>query len=111
MKETIQIRCTTKCNSGDKMFLCERHLCKIFEGDWCNKNFTACLVERTSNKRPYVDAIKVNVPNNFANKGIVFETPNGIMHSEVLTIYSDDVVLDHNMKNREFWAWLELEKY
>jgi len=110
VKETIQIHCTTNYNSGNKMFLCERHLRQIFEGDWCNQDFTACLVERTSNKRPYVEAIKVKVPNDFRSKGVIFEMPSGIMHSIVLTVYADDVVLYHSLKNRKFWAWVEPEE-
>jgi len=92
------------------MFLCERHITEIFEDDWHETNFTACLIERTSNKRPYVDAIKINIPTTFIDKGIAFERANGRMHYEVLTIFADDVILQLNMKNKKFWAWVEPEE-
>lgn len=93
-----------------ELYVCARILGEIWEGDYYNiRKFTVCLKERTSEKRPYKAAIKLDIPRYFVRKGVKYELEDGSMSDgTVLTCSADAHVIQRKLQNKKYWAWLEL---
>ena len=111
MTKILEIPCTT-IGSGrpDRMFTCRSVMDDLFEGEWFNTNFTACLKRATPlSRRPIRDAIKIEVPKNFVNKGINVEQPDGRFLHNVLTFCADNHIKVNKLQGKSWWVWAELE--
>jgi hypothetical protein len=106
----IEIPCTTKGHGyGNRMYVCRYVLEKLFEDEWNDRDFVACLKKATrKSRRPRRDALKINVPANFVQKGIYAEYPTGRMDQNVLTAEADEFIHQRDLIG-EYWAWVEYE--
>jgi len=109
MKIDLEIPCTTRgVRYNGRMFICTSNLEKLFEGDWTNRDFVACLKRATpKSRRPRRDALKVKISYNFAGKGLVVEGPDGRFTEELLTSEADKYIRDNNLELTEQWVWVE----
>jgi hypothetical protein len=95
----------------DSMFLCGSTLAAIWDHEFpYDSEWTVCLRKRTpKGRRPYKEAIKLDIPSNFEHLGVEFEMSNGRMSpGKLLTHDSDDRVNDNNLRG-EYWAWIEMD--
>lgn len=110
MTKILEIPCTTKgSNYHGRMFTCRAVVEDLFEGDWTNVEFVACLKRATvGSRRPIRDAVKIKIPTNFVNKGINVEQPDGKFRHNVLTFCADDHVKRNKLQGKNWWVWAEL---
>lgn len=94
----------------DQLYICARVLGEIWEGNFYNiQEFTVCLKERTSTKRPVKEAVKLNIPRTFVKNGVKYELGCGAMsEGHILTYTADAIVKKHKLQNKKYWAWLEV---
>lgn len=111
MDRTIRVKCNTAAQQNYGVaYICQSTLETLFEGDFYNKHFTACLKRRTpKSRRPCKDAIKLSIPGGFVRDGIGFELADGLMDSRILTYEADQVVLGAKLADKSYWVWLELD--
>lgn len=115
MKEVIRFQAhgyAANCETEpeDSMFLCQETLNNIWDADLQHgQKWTVCLQKRTTERRPYVAAIKLDIPKNFY-LGVHYEKPNGRMARNVKLVHdSDDMAARLNLGEEKWWAWLEVD--
>jgi hypothetical protein len=95
----------------NSMFLCGRALAEIWDHEFpYDSTWTVCLRKRTAKgRRPYKEAIKLDIPEKFESLGIRHELNNGEMSAKrLLVCESDDMVNENNLRG-EYWAWIEMD--
>jgi len=117
MTTELEIACTTKGTGWhDRMFICKSNLESLFEGDWFDKDFVACLKKATpKSRRPKRDALKLKVPFNFVGKGVIVEGPDGRFSDQMLVAESDGYIFKNALdpesasKSSNWWVWIEYD--
>ena len=109
MNTNLEIACTSKgVGWENRMFVCRSDLEKLFEGEWENRDFVACLKKATpKSRRPQRDALKIKIPHNFVGKGLRVEQPDGKFADSMLTAEADTYIFNNELETKEWWVWIE----
>ena len=108
---TYRMAIPNEAPPNNSMFLCGETLAEIWEDEFkYGSEWTVCLQKRTAkSRRPYVAAIKLDIPDDFCAHGVRYETKHGRMSQRKLFVHeTDTMVTDHNLAG-EYWVWVELD--
>jgi hypothetical protein len=99
------------CFDDNAAFICGGNLIEIWDHDFPEgSTWTVCLRKRTpKGRRPYKEAIKVDVPVDFAKHGIKYELDDGSMSPRKLLVSDTDVLMSKRNLIGEFWVWVEVD--
>jgi hypothetical protein len=101
-----------KTPSKASMFVCGNTLAEIWDHEFPHDStWTVCLRKRTAKgRRPYKEAVKLDIPFGFERLGIKHELTSGLMSCKRLLVHDSDAIIRNlNLDGGEFWAWIELD--
>jgi len=116
--KTIEIPAHGYSNHGQSepersMFICGDTLAGIWDHSFPHgSEWTVCLQKRTpKGRRPYKEAIKLDIPHNFGSQGVTYETRSGYMSEGKLLVHeSDSIIRDRNLDDGKYWCWVEVSE-
>lgn len=95
---------------SDSIFLCGDTLAGIWDDEFpAGIRFTVCLRKRVGWRRPYKEAIKLNIPPGFEHSGVEHELISGRMSNQKILVVQADNVINNLGLQGEYWAWIEMD--